>query len=193
MEVQMSLTHEQKWQAFINRDERYDGLFYTGVRTTGIFCKPSCRARKPLEKNVIFYDDINTAKAEGFRPCKICEPDGNSADNLCQILEQLNALVQRSFQNQIDFIAFAKQNGISSSHLVREFKKKYKMTPKQLLIISRIEDAKKRLSETSDEIIKIAYDVGFLSSSSFYKHFKASTGIAPAAYRKALESEYTND
>ena len=68
------LSENKKYNFIGNRDTVYDGLFYTAVKTTKIFCLPSCRAKKPLQKNVIFYDTKNEAIKNGFRACKICKP-----------------------------------------------------------------------------------------------------------------------
>ena len=68
------LTKEEKYNFIGKRDTSYDGVFYTAVKTTKIFCLPSCRAQKPLEKNVIFYDTKEEAINSGFRACKVCKP-----------------------------------------------------------------------------------------------------------------------
>ena len=68
------LNEQEKYDFIGSRDTRYDGLFYTAVKTTKIFCLPSCRAKKPLQKNVIFYDTKEEALENGFRACKICKP-----------------------------------------------------------------------------------------------------------------------
>ncbi len=67
------MTDEEKYKFIGCRDTKYDGVFYTAVKTTGIFCLPSCKAKKPLEKNVIFYDTKDKAIKNGFRACKICK------------------------------------------------------------------------------------------------------------------------
>ncbi len=69
------LNEQEKYNFIGSKDKRYDGQFYTAVKTTGIFCLPSCRARKPLKKNVIFYDTKDEATENGFRACKVCKPD----------------------------------------------------------------------------------------------------------------------
>lgn len=189
----MILTHKEKWQAFITRDSNYDGIFYTAVKTTGIFCKPSCRARKPLEKNVIFYDTLSEAKANGFRPCKICEPEGNTVEDIQETACDLYEDIKAGFTKPIDFKAYAAQNNVSLSHLVRVFKSLYLKTPRVFLIETRIECAQRLLVDTDDEIMKIAYDVGFTSLSSFYKHFKTITGKSPNDYRVSYESESFNE
>ena len=183
----MQLTHAEKWSAFIKRDSNFDGVFYTAVKTTGIFCKPSCRARKPLEKNVIFYNTIEEAKENGFRPCKICEPEGKMIGSLEDISEKLRAYLDTNYMRPIHLREFSRQNSLSQTHLTRIFKKQYDMTPKVYLIKVRIKHACTLLKETDEEILKIAYDVGFLSLSSFYKHFKLETGKSPKQFRDCIE------
>ena len=69
------LNEQEKYDFIGSKDKKYDGEFYTAVKTTGIFCLPSCRARKPLQKNVIFYDAKEESIKNGFRACKVCKPD----------------------------------------------------------------------------------------------------------------------
>ena len=69
------LSEQEKYDFIGSKDKKYDGKFYTAVKTTGIFCLPSCRAKKPLQKNVIFYDTKEKSIKNGFRACKICKPD----------------------------------------------------------------------------------------------------------------------
>jgi AraC family transcriptional regulator of adaptative response/methylated-DNA-[protein]-cysteine methyltransferase len=93
---QQSLTDDQCWQAVCARDASHDGHFVFAVRTTGIFCRPSCRSRRPLRENVGFYPDADTAQAAGFRPCKRCQPERADpqqqriakVEKACRLLEQ---------------------------------------------------------------------------------------------------------
>ena len=92
----LHITDDERWQSVLDRDARADGQFVFAVQTTGIFCRPSCRAKHALRKNVSFFADAEQAQAAGFRPCKRCRPDKDSAqqqrlDNIahaCQLLEQ---------------------------------------------------------------------------------------------------------
>ena len=68
------LTFEEKYKAIVNKDSNYEGIFFTAVKTTGIFCRPVCTARKPKPENVVFYDSPEEAILNGFRPCKVCKP-----------------------------------------------------------------------------------------------------------------------
>ncbi|MDR2756488.1 MAG: hypothetical protein LBC20_12345 [Planctomycetaceae bacterium] len=69
------MTDDQKWEAVLNNDERYDGLFFCGVKTTKIFCRPSCKAKTPLKKNVEYFENPKQAEKAGYRACKRCRPD----------------------------------------------------------------------------------------------------------------------
>ncbi len=69
------LSKQEKYNIIVSKDKQYNGQFYTAVKTTGIFCLPSCPAKKPFQKNVIFYDTKNEAISNGFRACKVCKPD----------------------------------------------------------------------------------------------------------------------
>lgn len=72
------INEQEKYDFIGSKNKKYDGVFYTAVKTTGIFCLPSCRARKPLQKNVIFYDTKEESINNGFRACKVCKPDENN-------------------------------------------------------------------------------------------------------------------
>ncbi|MFT9494790.1 Ada metal-binding domain-containing protein [Anaerosolibacter sp.] len=72
------MQNEEKWNAVMNNNEHYDGLFFYAVKTTKIFCRPSCKAKVPLRKNTLFFSSADEALKEGFRPCKMCRPDINN-------------------------------------------------------------------------------------------------------------------
>ncbi|KAE9893775.1 AraC family transcriptional regulator, partial [Enterobacteriaceae bacterium TzEc051] len=123
------LTDEDRWQAVLARDPRADNQFVFAVQTTGIYCRPSCRARHALRKNVCFYPDAHQAAQAGFRPCKRCRPDqvdpmAQKKANValaCRLLEQDAAL---------NLEALAQQVGMSPFHFHRLFKSVTGMTPK---------------------------------------------------------------
>ena len=75
MKKLMRISDNEKWQALISCDKDYDGLYFYGVKTTGIFCRPSCKSRMPIRDNVIFFHNSRKAIEMGFRPCKRCRPD----------------------------------------------------------------------------------------------------------------------
>ncbi len=123
------LDPERCWQALCERDANYDGRFVFAVRSTGIFCRPSCPARRPLRANVQFLSDAPSAAAAGFRPCKRCTPQGASP------AEQLDALVSAACElldnaeQPLTLTELAARIGLSASHLSRAFKARTGLTP----------------------------------------------------------------
>ncbi|AUM21742.1 bifunctional DNA-binding transcriptional regulator/O6-methylguanine-DNA methyltransferase Ada [Escherichia coli] len=123
------LTDDQRWQSVLARDPNADGEFVFAVRTTGIFCRPSCRARHALRENVSFYANASEALAAGFRPCKRCQPEKANAQqhrldkitHACRLLEQ---------ETPVTLEALADQVAMSPFHLHRLFKATTGMTPK---------------------------------------------------------------
>ncbi|WP_249356990.1 Ada metal-binding domain-containing protein, partial [Citrobacter sp. wls827] len=125
----LHITDDERWQSVLDRDARADGQFVFAVQTTGIFCRPSCRAKHALRKNVSFFADAEQAQAAGFRPCKRCRPDKDSAQqqrldkiaHACQLLEQ---------ESPLTLEALAQHVAMSPFHLHRLFKATTGMTPK---------------------------------------------------------------
>ena len=119
---------ERCWQAVCERDAAQDGQFVFAVRSTGIFCRPSCPARRPLRRNVTFYPDAPSASAAGFRPCQRCSPHGQSP------AEHLDGLVLAACEllrnEDLPLAALAARIGLSPSHLVRAFKARTGLTPR---------------------------------------------------------------
>ena len=122
------LDPERCWQAVCERDAAQDGQFVFAVRSTGIFCRPSCPARRPLRHNVTFYPDAPSASAAGFRPCQRCSPHGPSP------AEHLDGLVLATCEllrsEELPLAALAARIGLSPSHLVRAFKARTGLTPR---------------------------------------------------------------
>lgn len=122
------LDPERCWQAVCERDAAQDGQFVFAVRSTGIFCRPSCPARRPLRRNVTFYPDVPSASAAGFRPCQRCSPHGQSP------AEHLDGLVLAACEllrnEDLPLAALAARIGLSPSHLVRAFKARTGLTPR---------------------------------------------------------------
>lgn len=179
-------SEEEKWRAVINCDKQYDGLFYYGVKTTGIFCRPSCRAKTPLRENTLFFNDAKAAENEGFRPCKLCRPDiiRQEYEPNKELIQKIQEKLKESCEESVDLRALSQEFGISISHLTRLFKAYCGIPPIQYVIKLRVDRAKKLLKQSDISILEIAYMTGFKSESNFYKSFKEQTGYTPKEYRK---------
>ena len=121
-----SLSFQEKYSVIGSQDSTYEGIFFTGVKTTGIFCRPSCRARKPNAENVIFFDSTKIALQHGFRPCKICKP----MEKLDKTPDYINRIINDLHKNPYMRIKDEdlRQRRIEPSRIRRWFKKHHNMT-----------------------------------------------------------------
>ena len=172
---------DRYWQATVTRDRRADGTFVLAVRSTHIYCRPSCPARRPLRHNVTFYRTREEAEKQGYRPCLRCRPDEIAASV---------ALVQRAAHQLIDFGdeavrlgPLAQDLGIAEATLRRAFLQVTGLTPRQLAEALRIQRFKKMLRD-GRKITDALYETGFGSSSRVYERSNAHLGMTPATYQK---------
>ncbi len=177
----------EKWKAVIECDRKYDGLFYYAVKTTGIFCRPSCKAKPPLKKNILFFNSVEDAMSSGFRPCKLCRPDfkENIYEPNKSLIQRAKSIIDSNYKNEINLMKISKDLGMSNSHFTRLFKQYYGLTPNEYIIEVRINRAIELLAQSNLDIVIVAYEVGFKSLSNFYKCFKEEIGTTPKEYRKS--------
>ena len=170
----------------LESDASCNGRFFTGVLTTGIYCIPACRARKPKPGNVKFFPSCEAARAAGLRPCKKCHPD-DFARGADPVLEDIETLVTEIRTNPAQFPdarAIVRRSGFGSTRLFELFRQHYQSTPADLLLRARITAAKIRLLASDERLITIASEVGFESLSVFHEHFRQLNGLTPASYRE---------
>jgi AraC family transcriptional regulator of adaptative response / methylphosphotriester-DNA alkyltransferase methyltransferase len=178
------MTNDQKWQAVLKNDEQYDKLFFYGVKSTKIFCRPSCKSKTPLKKNILYFENIQQAEQAGYRLCKRCRPDLLEYRPINEIAEKAKALLHDYFLEQQKLMNEFEQLGVSRHRMAMIFKECYGMTPKKYYDTLRIEEAKKKLTATDATIMDIAFDTGFRSLSAFYMLFRKRMNISPSKYRK---------
>ncbi|MCH9646631.1 MAG: helix-turn-helix domain-containing protein [Deltaproteobacteria bacterium] len=168
------------------RDASADGLFVTGVLTTGIYCLPSCPARKPKAENVTFFATEREAQGAGLRACKRCRPDdfyqGRDSDleNFRSALEALKA-DPGAFSN-VAALAAQAQVGLSKLHEVAL--RCTETTPGELIHRARIRRAMDLLEAGEVSATEAAFAVGYGSVSAFYERFKRQTGFTPGAFAR---------
>jgi AraC family transcriptional regulator of adaptative response / DNA-3-methyladenine glycosylase II len=171
------------YERFVARDPAYDGRMIVGVLTTGIYCRFSCTARKPHFHNVRFYEDIPSARADGLRPCRRCHPDLASPDTEAALIDGIAERLPARLPDVQDVRALAALAGVGSSTLTRLFRRRLGLTPAAFLARARVDAAARRLTETEQPVLDIAFGVGFASASAFHARFRALTGLTPASYR----------
>ena len=172
---------EQRWQAVIDRDASQDGQFVFAVRTTGVYCRPSCKCRQPLRQNVHFYDSPAQAEAAGFRACKRCAPDRLAFE--AEIGARVCAFIDAHLDERLTLDRLGEAVGLSPAHLQRVFKQVTGVSPRQYVEARRVGQLKANLRE-GQPIAAALYDAGFSSSSRVYEESGAKLGMTPAAYRK---------
>lgn len=162
------LTFEEKYEAIVRKDSSFEGTFITAVTTTGIFCRPSCTARKPKPENVVFYDSTKEAILNGYRPCKVCKPLEMKGETPKPIQELINFL-HRNPHDKIKDQDLRNRN-IEPVTVRRWFKKNHNLTFHAYQRMLRINNAFKKIHE-GEKITSSAFDSGYESLSGFNEGF----------------------
>lgn len=173
-----------RWRSVSDRDAAADGTFVYAVKTTGIYCRPSCPSRAPNRCNVVFYGDNAEAEAHGYRACLRCRPNGMSiteaAANLvakaCRMIEIAQEVPK------LDELAAAV--GLSAFHFHRQFKAVTGVTPRAYGAAHRAKRVRARLADASTSVIGAIYGAGFNSNSRFYETSSELLGMTPSAFRQ---------
>jgi AraC family transcriptional regulator of adaptative response/methylated-DNA-[protein]-cysteine methyltransferase len=177
---------DERWAALLARNPAPKGTFLYGVRTTGIFCRPDCRSRLPKRANVLFFDSAAEALAAGFRPCKRCQPDGNSYD--CEIDGKINRACRllENQENAVSLASVAKAVGMSPFHFHRLFKARLGLTPKQYQTTHRTNRFKTELRRQAS-VSGALYEAGLGSASRAYDQVTRTLGMKPRQYQRGGE------
>ncbi|MFQ5652884.1 MAG: bifunctional transcriptional activator/DNA repair enzyme AdaA [bacterium] len=170
------LSFEEKYEALVRKDPSYEGIFVTAVKTTMIFCRPTCTARKPKPENVVFYENVKDALVNGYRPCKVCkpmQPSGLVPDAIQGILQELNDDPYTKIKDG-DLV----DKGIEPSLIRRWFKKNHGMTFHAYQRMLRINNAFHQITN-GDSVTHAAFDHGYESLSGFNDRYKSIFGMPP--------------
>lgn len=174
------LTKEIMYRALVNKDSSYEGSFIAAVKTTGIFCRPTCTARKPKEENVEFFSTTKEALLKGYRPCKVCTPLdklGETPEFIKGLLQELDADPTLKFRDW-DLL----QREIEPSKVRRWFLKNHGITFQAYQRMFRINSAFKKI-QNGEPVTSVAFDSGYESLSGFNDSFKTIVGTSPSNSR----------
>ncbi|WP_301751585.1 bifunctional DNA-binding transcriptional regulator/O6-methylguanine-DNA methyltransferase Ada [uncultured Erythrobacter sp.] len=174
-----NITDEERWQIALAKDRRFDGVFVTGVHSTGIYCRPSCPARAPLRKNVRFYATPADAEKAGLRPCKRCSPKTQSAEEACV----LAAIAAIRAEGAMTLEALADLTGYTPTHFQRLFKRTVGMSPAAFARAIREERVRAGLS-MGQTVTQALSNAGYAGSKQFYAETKGRLGMAPSDWSK---------
>ncbi|WP_322058775.1 bifunctional DNA-binding transcriptional regulator/O6-methylguanine-DNA methyltransferase Ada [Paraburkholderia sp. J63] len=185
-------TESARWTAIAARDARADGQFFYGVRTTGVFCRPSCASRLPRRENVEFFADADAARAAGFRECKRCRPGGLPRE--LEIVRRACAALDADPQARLTLAQLGEAVHLSPFHLQRLFKRVLGVSPRQYQAARRGAVLRDALAQGAD-VTRASADAGFNSSSRLYESVAGELGMAPSAFRRkgaGLTIRYAN-
>lgn len=181
------ITTEQ-WQAIVNNDSSYDGQFWYAVRTTGIFCRPSCKSKAPRPQNVTIFADPDQALIAQYRPCKRCKPTGERLPDQ-EWIAVITEYIDQHYTEPLTLHGLAEIGHGSPYHLHRTFKKVMNITPVEYIQRCRIDQACQELITTNHSMTAIGLNIGIPNTSYFVTLFKKKIGITPAQYRKQHEAD----
>ena len=178
-----ALSDDDRYAAVSRRDGRFDGLFYYGVQTTGVYCRPSCAARLARRENVSFHLSCEAAERAGFRACKRCRPTGPSqAARHAEIVRQACRLIEGA-EELPSLEEVARTVGVSPFHFHRVFKHVTGVTPKAYADARRAARLQDGLA-SAPTVTNAIYDAGFNAPSRFYESAAERLGMTPGAFRK---------
>ncbi|MBV8570585.1 MAG: helix-turn-helix domain-containing protein, partial [Acidobacteriaceae bacterium] len=171
------------WQAVLRKDATQDGNFYFGVKTTGVYCRPSCPARPPLRKNVRFYRTTQEAEQDGLRACRRCRPNSAREDDnvfraLCDFIRKESASGK-----SITLSTLSARAKLSPFHLQRKFKTIVGVTPKQYVDACRLEHLKGNL-RNGNSVTSAIFESGYGGSSRVYERSDQRLGMTPRTYAR---------
>ncbi len=174
--------------ARLRRDPAFDGVFFTAVRTTNIYCRPVCPVKHPLEKNVTYYPSAAAAERNGYRPCLRCRPE---TAPFCAAWNGTSTTVGRALKlietgalDSAGVVNLAERLGIGARHLSRLFQRHIGASPVQIAQTCRLQRAKRLLDETEMPVAEIAYQAGFGSVRRFNSAFRGLYQKSPSKYRR---------
>lgn len=171
------------WRAVVARDSARDGEFVFAVATTGVYCRPSCPARRPRRQNVTFYSRPEQAEKAGFRACLRCRPKAASGNPQSDLAKEICRYIEQHLDEPITLERLGKVFRQSPFHLQRRFKAALGITPREYADSCRLRQLKRNL-QAGDNVTRAMYDAGYGSSSRLYEKTASQLGMTPDKYRR---------
>jgi len=176
----------EKWKAVVERDETRDGLFVFAVRSTGIYCKPSCPARHPNTEQVVFFSEPDEAERSGFRACKRCHPREARSSARAELIQRTCRYIEANLDEKLTLENLSRQAGLSPFHFQRTFKRILGISPRQYVEARRLERVKRSLTN-GETVTNSLYNAGFTSKSRLYEKTPPQFGVSPGIFRRGGE------
>jgi len=173
----------EAWRAVEQRDARYDGRFVYAVRSTHVYCRPSCPSRRPSRANVAFFDAPDAAERAGYRACLRCSPREDPAMSNASAVSRARAYLDTHTGEPISLAQLARHAGLSAPYLQRAFKRAFGVSPKEYQDALRSVRLKARL-RAGDTVSRATFEAGYGSSSRVYERTNEMLGMTPAVFRR---------
>jgi AraC family transcriptional regulator of adaptative response/methylated-DNA-[protein]-cysteine methyltransferase len=175
---------QTSWQAVLGRDARFDGAFVYAVRSTGIYCRPSCPSRRPRREHVVFFKLPRAAEGAGFRSCRRCRPSQVAArDPRVARVERVCRYIDDHLETRLPLARLAAEAGLSPHHFQRTFKRLMGISPRQYAEARRLASFKTQVKK-GETVTSAIYGAGYGSGSRLYERASRQLGMTPAAYRR---------
>lgn len=185
IETEMSLP-DDPWQVVLTRDRAWDGALFYAVRTTGIYCRPSCPSRRPRRENVTFFDSADGAERAGFRSCHRCHPASASGTTTERRVQRAIRYLDEHRDERITLDRLGTVVGLSPFHLQRAFKSAMGVSPRQYQEARRLDAMKERLG-SGERVGRAVWEAGYGSVRGAYEAVARGTGMTPGRYRGGAE------
>jgi AraC family transcriptional regulator, regulatory protein of adaptative response / methylated-DNA-[protein]-cysteine methyltransferase len=180
----MASVHEIKWwNAVLARDGSQDGDFFFGVSSTGVYCRPSCPAKRPRRENVTFFRCPEDAEKAGYRACLRCRPKATSRNPQTDAVKRICRYIEQHLDEPVTLERLGEAFGLSPFHLQRTFKKALGITPRAYADSCRMRLLKRNL-QAGQSVTHALYDAGYSSSSRLYERTASQLGMTPDKYRR---------
>jgi AraC family transcriptional regulator, regulatory protein of adaptative response / methylated-DNA-[protein]-cysteine methyltransferase len=174
---------DERWNAIVTRDSGHDGEFVFAVSSTGVYCRPSCAARRPRRENVTFYSRPEQAEKAGFRACLRCRPKAASGNPQSDAAKEICRYIEQHLDEPVTLERLGKVFRQSPFHLQRRFKTALGITPREYADSCRLRQLKRNL-QAGDNVTRAMYDAGYGSSSRLYEKTASQLGMTPDKYRR---------
>src|SRR5713101_2168600 len=180
------LSDDEKWKAVLSRNDSFDGVFVYAVRSTKIYCRPSCPARRPSKEHVAFFPGSIEAEESGFRPCQRCQPRDAGPSPKAKLVNHVCKYIEANLQGKLTLATLSHQVGLGPSHFQRTFKRVLGVSPRQYVEARRLARMK-RFLRNGETVNNSLYNAGFSSRSRVYENVQGGFGVNPGEFRRGGE------
>ena len=181
-----ALSDDEKWKAVLSRNDSFDGVFVFAVRSTRIYCRPSCPARRPTKEHVTFFPGSIEAEQSGFRPCQRCQPRDAGPSPKAKLVDRVCKYIEANLEGKLTLATLSHQVGLSPYHFQRTFKRVLGVSPRQYVEARRLARMK-RFLRNGETVNNSLYNAGFSSRSRVYENVPRGFGVNPGEFGRGGE------